>query len=560
MATTMRRKLLVLITARAAAISLVLGSAVLIQIKSPGALPIDPLVALIGLTFGLTVVYSLTLRQAERRLWLVDAQLLADALIVSAIVHLTGGINSYFSSLYALPIVAGSAIRSWRGGMLVATVSAVLYGAIVAAQYEGLGVVPAGAGGEVLPDARVAFYRLGLNVFGLFAVAALTGYLAEGLRRVDAQLQRASDDLADMQAFSRHIVDSLNSGLATTDLNGAIFSYNHAAEVITGIPATQAFNRSAAEVLQLPASYLVLFGPPDQRPRQRRIEYIYTRADGTAIELGLSAASLMTPRGETGFILTFQDVTESRRIDRDLRIQQRLAAVGEMAAGIAHEIRNPLASMSGSIQILRQELPLTEEQSQLMDIVLRESERLNDTIRNFLAYARPERQAMRIMDVRQGVTDTATLLQNSSERTEVHRIAVDAPREPVWFQGDEGQIRQIVWNLATNGLRAMPNGGCLTLAVRPPTEDHPELVLSVSDEGVGIAPEEIEGIFQPFRGGFPRGAGLGLSIVHRIVSDYGGQVRVTSTRGSGTTVSVALPVAANEPSVDLSTRNSERVR
>ena len=542
--TTMRGKLLSLITARAAAISVLLGSAVLIQIKSPGSLPIDPLVFLIGLTFGLTVVYSLTIRHAERQPWIVDLQLVIDALIVSAIVHLTGGINSYFSSLYALPIIAASAIRSWRGGLMVGTVSSIMYAAIVIAQYQGMSLVPVAVAPEVMPDARLGFYRVGLNIFGFFAVAGLTGYLAEGLRRADAQLQRASSDLADMQAFSRHIVDSLMSGLTTTDLTGAIITYNRAAEAITGIRATEAFNRSAVEVLQLPESFAALFGPTDERPRQTRIEYGYTRNDGRQIEMGLSVAPLMTPRGETGFILTFQDVTESRKLEREARVQQRLAAVGEMAAGIAHEIRNPLASMSGSIQILRQELPLTDEQGQLMDIVIRESERLNETIRSFLAYARPQRQAMRHMDVRQVVTDAATLLQNSSERSESHRIAVNAPREAVLFQADEGQIRQIVWNLATNGLRAMPSGGCLTLSVATPTDEQPEIVISVTDEGVGIAPEELDGIFQPFRGGFSRGTGLGLSIVQRIVSDYGGEVRVTSTKGAGTTVFVRFPVAA----------------
>ena len=196
----------------------------------------------------------------------------------------------------------------------------------------------------------------------------------------------------------------------------------------------------------------------------------------------------MTPRGETGFILTFQDVTESRKLEREARVQQRLAAVGEMAAGIAHEIRNPLASMSGSIQILRQELALTDEQGQLMDIVIRESERLNDTIRSFLAYARPQRQSMKHMDVRQVITDTATAAAEQPRARRGHRIAVDVPNEPVLFQADEGQIRQIVWNLATNGLRAMPDGGKLTLAVTPPTDDAPLVVISVADEGVGIAP------------------------------------------------------------------------
>jgi two-component system sensor histidine kinase PilS (NtrC family) len=541
---TIRRKLLWLITARAAVITLLLGSAVLIQIKSPGTLPVDPFFFLIGLTFALTVVYSLSLGRAERHWWLVDAQLAADAAIVSAIVYLTGGVNSYFSTLYALPIIAASTLQSWRGGMLVGTLSSVLYTGIVLTQYFGTPASSVVVVAQDLPPLRVALFTIGLNVFGFFSVAALTGYLAEGLRRADAQLQRASSELADVQAFSRHVVDSLTSGLATTAMSGRVVTFNRAAEAITGLGPDQAIGQEAAAVLQLPASLHGLFGPAAGRPKQTRVEYGFTRHDGRQIEVGLSAAPLMTPRGETGFILTFQDVTESRKREREARVQQRLAAVGEMAAGIAHEIRNPLASMSGSIQILRGELPLTDEQGQLMDIVIRESERLNETIRSFLAYARPQRQSMRHMDVRQVITDTATLLQNSAERAEAHRIAVEVPTDPVTLQADEGQLRQIVWNLATNGLRAMPDGGTLTLAVTPPADDSPHVVISVSDEGVGIAPEELEEIFQPFRGGFERGTGLGLAMVHRIVSDYSGEVKVNSTKGAGTTVLVRFPAAA----------------
>jgi two-component system, NtrC family, sensor histidine kinase PilS len=550
----MRRTLLLLITIRAVVISLLLGSAVLIQIKSPGSIPIGWVSLLIGVTFALTAVYTVTVSQAEKHRWLIDGQLLVDALIVSAIVQVTGGVNSYFSSLYALPIIAASAIRSWRGGMLVGTASAGIYSAIVLTQYSG---TPAADALATLPSFREALYRCGLNVFGFFTVASLTGYLAENLRRADAQLQRASSELADVQAFSQHVVDSLTSGLATTDLSGTVMTFNRAGEAITGLTAAEAIGVQAASILQLPASLNGLFGPVDGRPPQTRVEFGYTRKDGRQIELGLSTASLMTPRGETGFILTFRDVTEARKLEREARVQQRLAAVGEMAAGIAHEIRNPLASMSGSIQILRQELPLTDEQGQLMDIVIRESERLNDTIRSFLSYARPQRQSMKHMDVRQVITDTATLLQNSAERSESHRIAVDVPAEPVWFQADESQIRQIVWNLATNGLRAMPDGGTLTLAVTPPSARAPHLVLAVSDQGVGIAAEDIEGIFQPFRGGFSRGTGLGLSIVHRIVSDYSGEVQVTSQKGTGTTVSVKFPAASQKDASgdELGSRN-----
>src|SRR5207248_2614027 len=210
-----------------------------------------------------------------------------------------------------------------------------------------------------------------------------------------------------------------------------------------------------------------------------------------------------------------------------------------MAAGIAHEIRNPLASMSGSIQILRQELPLSAEQEQLMDIVLRESERLNTTMRCFLAYARPPRFPIARFDVRRALNDTALLLRNSAELREGHEILIDLPPSELWYEADEGQIKQIIWNLATNGLRAMPDGGRLRLIGSLETASD-GVVITVQDEGVGIAAEELDSLFQPFRGTFPKGSGLGLAIVHRIVTDYNGEIQVSSRPGAGTTVSVRL--------------------
>jgi two-component system sensor histidine kinase PilS (NtrC family) len=540
--TSLREKLLWLIAARAAVITVLLGSAALIQLKAPGAVPVFAFSFLMALTYALTVVYILTLKHVDRHRWLADVQLACDALIVSAIVQVTGGITSYFSSLYTLPIIAASAVQGLRGGMMVGVLSSVIYGGLALGQYYRVPVLPTVIEPGVLPPLRVALFTVGLNAFGFIAVAGLSGYLAEKLRHADAQLERASSELADLQAVSKHIINSLTSGLATTDMTGRMMTFNRAAEAITGMSAADARGRWAEQVFQLPRESLNLFGPPETRPRSTRMEFGYARTDGRQIELGISVAPLMTPRGETGFLITFQDVTESRKRDREARVQQRLAAVGEMAAGIAHEIRNPLASMSGSLQILRQELPLTDEQGQLMDIVLRESERLNDTIRSFLAYARPQRLAMKRVDVRQLLGDTAVLLQNSPETSAAHAIELKVPNEPVWFQADENQIRQIVWNLATNGLRAMPAGGRLTLSVAEPTDDAPDVIIRVADEGVGIPAEEIEGMFQPFRGGFARGTGLGLSIVHRIVTDYGGEVKVSSTVGAGTTVQVKFPV------------------
>ena len=182
---------------------------------------------------------------------------------------------------------------------------------------------------------------------------------------------------------------------------------------------------------------------------------------------------------------------------------------------------------------------MSAEQAQLMDIVLRESERLNDTITSFLAYARPLRVSSQRVDLRRAVNDTALLLRHSPESGDRHQIRVDVPEAPVWFEADEGQIRQVVWNLATNGIRAMPDGGALVLAVR--TEEVGTVTLSVRDEGVGMPPGELDSMLQPFHGTFVQGTGLGLAIVHRIVSDYGGEIQITSALEAGTTVCIRLP-------------------
>ena len=483
----------------------------------------------------------------ERHRWLVDLQLGGDAFVVSAFIYFTGGVASYFSFLYALPVIAGSTLQFRRGGLRVATLSTVLYVGLVVAQHlSAAGVLhdPWLAGRSVtLPSSAVAQYTVALNVFGLFAVALLSGSLADSLRSAGARLEVASTRIADLQAFNQHIIDSLPSGLATTDASLCILTFNRAAEAITGLPFRSAVGHPIADVLQMTAPVVETLQAGLKIAEARRVELRYRSPDGRGdLEIGLTATQLETPGGRAGLLFTFQDVTKIKKLERDAVIQQRLAAVGEMAAGIAHEIRNPLASMSGSIQILRQELPLSAEQGQLMDIVLRESERLNTTIRSFLAYARPQRFKIERFDVRRTLNEVALLLRNSAEVHDGHVIDVDVPGDALWYDADENQIKQIVWNLATNGLRAMPEGGHLRLAAFEPTSDG--LVLTVQDEGIGIQPEELDGLFQPFHGSFANGSGLGLAIVHRIATDYHGEIQVSSTPGIGTTISVRLPVRA----------------
>jgi two-component system sensor histidine kinase PilS (NtrC family) len=549
-----RTRLARLIAGRAAISSLLLGCGVLIELNQPGTLPVNAFYSLIGLTFFLAAVWAALLPRADRWPWQADVQIALDTLVVSAFIVVTGGAGSYFILLYALPILAAASVMRRRGAIAVAALSSALYVALVALQYQGgfdraIGWIAAPA---QLPPARVAVYMVGMHVVAFLAVGALAGSLAERLRRAGASLENASTQIANLQAFNRDIIESLTSGLVTTDHAGRILSFNHAAEIITGQPAQSAPGRDATDLLRLPEKLREVFAHGLEAAPGRREDFLYQAADGRTVEIGMAVTHLVTPGGKLGFLFTFQDITEVKRLERDARLRQRLAAVGEMAAGISHEIRNPLASMAGSLQVLRQELTLDDDQAHLMDIVLRESQRLNDTIRNFLSYARPQQPTIARIDLGQVVADTARLLSHSSEVQASHSVVADVPDAPVWFDADEGQVRQILLNLATNGLRAMPDGGRLRLAVAggdPSAWDGaaaPGATIEVEDQGVGIPPEEIDGIFQPFHGTFARGSGLGLAIVHRIVTDNGGTIEVTSAVGHGTLIRVRLGTEAAE--------------
>jgi len=540
----LRGRLLWLAGLRVVSVTGLLGGAVLVRATSSSAVPVDPYFTLIAVTYGLTAIWAGTVRYAERARWLVVLQIGADAVLVAGIVLVTGGIGSPFASLFVLPVVAASIVERRHGGLLLGLSSAVLLGTVVAMQYSGAfglfgpGRLAPGAG--ALPPVREAWYVVLFNGLGFVSVGLLTGYLADRLRQAGADLQDASSRIADLTAFNQHVIDSLSGGLATTDRSGRILTFNRTAQAITGATAADAVGRPVWDVLQLPADFRGGLATVVEGGLARRREVAFVRPGGQRLEIGLTVSPLVTGTAHAGFILTFQDLTDDKRREREAQAQKRLAAIGEMAAGIAHELRNPLASMTGSIQVLGEELTLTGEQAHLLDIVLRESRRLDETIANFLAYARPQRRSETRFELRRLLSETALLLRNGPGFGERHRLDVEAPASDVWLEGDEAQVRQVVWNLASNGLRAMPDGGRLVLRVEEPCSAG-GVVLSVEDEGIGIEPDALEQIFHPFRSTFPRGTGLGLAIVHRIVTEHGGEIAVSSTPGQGTRVRVSFP-------------------
>jgi two-component system sensor histidine kinase PilS (NtrC family) len=267
----------------------------------------------------------------------------------------------------------------------------------------------------------------------------------------------------------------------------------------------------------------------------------YVPPSGPPAELGVSVTRLALPdRRPTGYLVVFQDLTEIKRLEADFRVREKLAAVGEMAAQLAHEIRNPLGSISGSAQVLMGDAKVSPEHLQLLRIITRESKRLSDTLNGFLYQARAPSRERGPVDVGSVIGEAVTLLRHGPEVGAGHEVVFEAGEGPHVCLADRDQLIQVFWNLARNGLEAMPGGGTLEVGLR---SGDGEVIISVSDQGRGMRRNEQQRLFQPLPSGSRMGGGLGLAIVYRIVREHGGDINVRSTPGRGTTVDVRLPLA-----------------
>jgi two-component system sensor histidine kinase PilS (NtrC family) len=529
---------------RVVVVTALLGSAVVTEVIARPREPGEPLYLLIALTYLLTILYALAWPFTEAyRKQLAYVQVVGDLLIVTGIVYYTGGIESNFSFLYFISIMAASIILFRRGGLVAATAASALYGALIQGLFVGIIQPYPVAGGPALPvlPSVVVAYTIFLNVFGFYTVAFLTSYLSESLRLTGRRLEEASDYLADLQVLNQTIIDSITSGLMTADFEGRINFFNEAASTILGVAPSEAIGQEVKSLLAESDGFLEELKEKLSGKRYLRMEGPFLNKRGAEIYLGMSVSYLLF-EGEkkSGFLFIFQDLTEIKRLEREVRLKENLATMGEMAAGMAHEIRNPLASISGSVQVLAEGEGLTDEQKRLMTIIVRESERLSGTLTEFLAYARPPRFEPDQIDLRRVIEETAALLEHSAEVLHEHEINLDLPDSPVMLFADPNQMKQITWNLARNALQAMPEGGRLEMSLA--RNGSGGVVMAFRDEGIGISGGEVHKVFEPFSGTFKRGSGLGLAIVYRIVKDYNGVIQVDSIAKKGTEISVHFPL------------------
>ena len=545
----LEQRLKQLMLLRVVMITTLLLIAVSVEAVSETLLPANPLYFLIAATYGLTILYVAALRLRVAPQLQVYVQVAADLLTITGLVYLTGGNASRagFMLLYPMSVLSGGVLSSdRRAGVVLAGTAALLYGSLLAAAR--IGMVPTAGLVDVLAvPVNQLVYSVFVTLVACLTVAFIGSHLSENLRTVGIQLEEAAEEAAGLRELNQVIVNSLQSGLLTTDEHGRILYVNGFGEAILGRTLAQVRGRPVREIF---GSWLLEGSALLARARARslaRLEMTYHRPDGTVLDLGISVSPLATPDPEAGAcLLSFQDLTEIKRLEREVQIKEKLAAVGEMAAQLAHEIRNPLGSISGSAQVLLGEANISADQEQLLRIITKESRRLSDTLNQFLFQARPALPpAAGPVDVGRLVEEAVTLLRNGSEVKPTHRVTFDVQGGPLVCVADPDQITQVFWNLARNGLEAMPDRGVLgvSLAARGP-----DVVLRVCDQGRGMGHEEQRQLFEPFQSRSPMGTGLGLAIVYRIVKEHKGDIGIRSVPGQGTEVEVRLPrVDVREP-------------
>jgi two-component system sensor histidine kinase PilS (NtrC family) len=544
----LRLKLQWLMGIRVAIVSLTLGVWIYLQIGRHAA-SVPASTALIVTVFVLTIIYSLvitrlqTVKSLER---LAFIQIGLDILCESVLVAITGGVDSPFSVLYVISIIAASVLLSRSGGLGAASASAILYGGIVDLQYyqSTYHIFPAAAWIPVTDlTAPTVFYNLSINVLGFLAVGYLTGTLAEKLKSTRDRLEKKARALVGFQEFHRCILESIESGVFTTDEQGQITSFNRRAEEITGYTKDEVTGRYWWDAFAWPS--VVGQKGLEVSTATARFEDVGRRKNGSTYVMGLSLSPLRLVGVRTGVVGVFQDITPLKKMEEAVRRKQWLATIGEMSAGMAHEVRNPLAALSGAIQVLRKDLRPADTNRPLLELALRETERLNNIVTDFLQYARPRRLNLQRCDVNELVEDTVQMLERTTPSS-VRFIRELAP-EPLHTAVDPDQMRQVCWNLGLNACQSMPEGGVLTVSTRrrpggtaPTDGDTVEIVFA--DTGTGIAEEHLTKIFYPFFTTKEGGTGLGLSVVYRVLDEHHGTVQVDSALGEGTRVRLTLPV------------------
>jgi two-component system sensor histidine kinase PilS (NtrC family) len=521
--------------------------------------PIVPLSVVLGTAYFLALLSALSLRMGMNLLSISWFQVLGDLCVIGGIIFTTGGVESPLSFLFLFVVVSSSVMLPGAACYLTASGASIIYGLLVDLEYFNV-IQPV----YFFPKSTVSyqgaylFYTIALNIASFFSVAYLSSILNNRLRLIKDELKSKNIDFKKLQEFHRNVVQNMVNGLMTTDLEGRITSVNIACESITGFHLEECIGKHCYQLLPMRELTGLFKDKEKLLTMPHHMEGECVRRDGETILISMKISYLLSQEADTkknleqqveGYICVFEDRTAIHHMEEKMKQSEQLAAVGKFSAGLAHEIRNPLASLSGSIQVLQDTLEIDQEQQRLMNIVLKETERVNGIVSDFLSYSQPRKSKPTVIDLTQLLQDIITLMKNSNEYDPSINIELVAPPDHMIIQSEEAQIKQMIWNLCINGIQAMDKSGNLTLTIKK-VEGYKHkkfetnrrgVVIIVEDQGRGIPQEEQESIFDPFFTTREEGVGLGLPTVKQIVERFAGYIGVESEPGRGTCFDVFLP-------------------
>ncbi|HDH97795.1 MAG TPA: PAS domain S-box protein [Deltaproteobacteria bacterium] len=479
---------------------------------------------ILGGAFFLTAVYIIWYKKSGLNKWLLYIQTLFDVILVNLAVFWTGGPESPLVFLYPIVILTACILGSQKEGAASTFLCTISYAALF-----WFGEIP----GDKLNDALYIFF---INIAAFNIIASLGIILVQRLYYTEKKLSDIKVDLRRMEEIHRHLADSIQSGLITVNEKGNITFFNQAAIKILGQKIINGYGKPLQEFWPTGIQLLENFRNSREGKRQ---EVSHTDPPGSSKILGISTFLLKDPQEQTlGYGIIFQDITEIKAREKRLQRMDRLAALGEMAAGLAHEIRNPLASLSGAAQFLEESALLQPEERRLLQIISKESDRLNDLTRSFLLYAKPEEKKIQNISLLEEIESVFSLMKQRKKFPQAD-VKIDVPAN-LQFEVDPSQFKQVLLNLLLNAYQALPHEDG-RISINGTSEGGDHLVLKISDNGTGIRPEDLSSVFNPFFTTRPDGTGLGLAIVHRLIHEWNGDITVDSEQGKGSTFTLYLP-------------------